>query len=207
MGSEQTTALVAGASYLKVSQVKEWGEILTGFETRNKYVVRDEQGQPLILAAEDSTGLGGAFLRMWLKALRPFTMTLMDQGGNVFLKLRRPFRFMFHRIEVEDAHGRPLGAVERRFSLLRRIYEVMDAGGQSRLTLFGPVFRPWTFEIRRGDEVMGKIQKKWSGLGREMFTDADNFGVEFYPGLDPDDRLLLLAAVFLIDFVHFENRE
>ncbi len=207
MGIEETTALVAGARHLKVGQVKEWGEILTGFETRNKYEVRDEHGRTILLAAEESTGLGAVLLRMFLKALRPFTMTLLDQGGNVFLRLRRPFRFMFHRIEVFDAEDRPLGAVERRFSLLRRIYDVLDTQGQTRITLFGPVFRPWTFEIRKSNEVVGKIQKKWSGLGRELFTDADNFGIEFSPLLDHDDRLRLLAAVFLIDFVHFENRK
>lgn len=26
---------------------------------------------------------------------------------------------------------------------------------------------------------VGLIQKRWSGIGKEMFTDADNFGVTF----------------------------
>lgn len=34
-----------------------------------------------------------------------------------------------------------------------------------------------------GDEV-GKISKQWSGLAREMFTDADFFGISFPMDLD-----------------------
>ena len=31
---------------------------------------------------------------------------------------------------------------------------------------------------------IGEISKKWTGLGEEMFTDADNFGVSFPVDLD-----------------------
>ena len=31
---------------------------------------------------------------------------------------------------------------------------------------------------------VGKISKQWSGLGKEVFTDADNFGINFPLDLD-----------------------
>ena len=31
---------------------------------------------------------------------------------------------------------------------------------------------------------VGKITKQWSGIGKELFTDADNFGVSFPKDLD-----------------------
>lgn len=79
---------------------------------------------------------------------------------------------------------------------------------------------------------IGEISKKWTGLGEEMFTDADNFGVSFPKDLDikvlfisPKQpvswniigchiflsliflkvKLSLLAATFLIDFMYFEE--
>ena len=71
--------------------------------------------------------------------------------------------------------------------------------------LFGPILHPWTFQIRsRGVEV-GAIKKKWSGLATEAFTKADNFGVQFPPDADPQLKAVLLGAVFLIDFCHFEK--
>jgi hypothetical protein len=53
--------------------------------------------------------------------------------------------------------------------------------------------------------TQGKIAKRWSGLGKEMFTDADSFGITFPGDIDVQAKAVLLGAVFLIDFVHFEN--
>ena len=71
--------------------------------------------------------------------------------------------------------------------------------------LYGPILHPWTFIIRIGDREVGKITKKWSGLLKEAFTKADNFGITFPTGVDLIRKSLLLGAVFLIDFVHFER--
>lgn len=48
-----------------------------------------------------------------------------------------------------------------------------------------------------GDEV-GKISKQWSGLAREMFTDADFFGISFPMDLDVRMKAVMLGACFLI---------
>ena len=50
------------------------------------------------------------------------------------------------------------------------------------------------------------IQKKWSGLLKEAFTDADNFWIDYAAIEDPQLRAVLFAAMVLIDIVHFENR-
>ena len=55
-------------------------------------------------------------------------------------------------------------------------------------------------------QELGKITKKWSGLLKESVTDADNFGINFPKGIDLGKKAILLGAVFLIDFVHFENK-
>lgn len=48
-----------------------------------------------------------------------------------------------------------------------------------------------------GDQV-GKISKQWSGLAREMFTDADFFGINFPMDLDVRMKAVMLGACFLI---------
>ena len=93
-------------SSLAVSQKKEWGEILTSFETKNKYEISDPDGRTIYLAAEE----GGSTLARWfLKALRPFTMVVLGEDGREVLRVRRPFRFYFHQAEVVDSQGRSLG--------------------------------------------------------------------------------------------------
>ncbi len=193
---------LASVDGLVISQQKEWGEIITGFETKNQYTVMDPSGQQLYTAVEED---GSTLMRLFLKALRPFVITVTDPGRNTILRAKRPFRFYFHELEVVDPHGRTLGLIKRRFSILRRIYTVQDTSGRELFQLFGPLLKPWTFEIMKGGRSHGKITKKWSGLLKEAFSDAENFGITFPKGWDQKARLLLLGAVFLIDFIHFEN--
>ena len=47
---------LAAANGLMVRQQKEWGEILTGFETRNKYEVTDHWGNPVFQVEEEGGG-------------------------------------------------------------------------------------------------------------------------------------------------------
>ena len=193
---------LASISGLVVGQRKEWGEILTGFETKNRYAVSDLSGNRLYLAAET----GGAILLRWfLKALRPFTIAVVGDDGQPALRIVRRFRFYFHRAEVLDAQGRLLGVIERRFSLLRRNYSVLGGSGEEMFQLFGPILHPWTFRILKNGVDCGKISKKWSGLLKEGLTDADNFGVSFPADWDAKLKAVALGAVFLVDFVHFDR--
>ena len=57
-----------------------------------------------------------------------------------------------------------------------------------------------------GSTSVGKISKQWSGLAREVFTDSDNFGINFPMDLDVRMKATLLGAVFLIDFMFFEKK-
>lgn len=193
---------------LRVQQKKEWGEILTGFEGSNRYQVVGENGQPLFFAGEVGSGLGLFLLRSFLKAKRPFTMELKTPSGATALRLKRPWRFFFSHLDVEDADGRLLGSVQQRFAFFQRRYDVLGPSGEVLATLRGPFFKPWTFIVEQGDRELGRIQKKWSGFGKEMFTDADSFGVTFSAEGRGDAQLrpLVVGATFLIDFVHFENR-
>ncbi len=45
---------------------------------------------------------------------------------------------------------------------------------------------------------MGSISKQWTGLAREAFTDADNFGISFPMDLDVKIKAVLFGACFLI---------
>ena len=188
---------------LAVSQKKEWGEILSGFEGSNKYVVSDERGTELFYAVEEP---GSVLARLFLKAYRPFAIDVVNRGGERLLRIERPFRFYFHTAQICDRYGTLVGTLERHFSISRRLYSVLSANGSKLFDLFGPLLHPWTFEIHENGTQRGMTQKKWSGLAKETFTDADNFGVTFPPNWPVEKKTLALGAVFLIDFVHFEDK-
>ncbi|OQX87652.1 MAG: scramblase [Candidatus Omnitrophica bacterium 4484_70.2] len=187
---------------LLVQQKKEWGEILTGFETKNKYVIINPSGEQLYWVGEESS-----FLSRWfLKNLRPFTLHILSPQGNLVLKLVRPFRLFLSELSVFDSTDRFLGEIKQKFSFFSRKFVVKDATGRELYEIFGPFLHPWTFRILRNGEEVGKISKKWSGLGQELFTRADNFNIVFPPGIDGEQKGVLLGALFLIDMLFFEER-
>jgi hypothetical protein len=197
-----TMQRLEGLQEVLVVQEKEWGEILTDFEHRNRYRVIAPDGAEILHVSETN---GSTLARILLRSWRPFTLTLTTPDGKPAFVLERPFKFYFTEVIVKDAHGKKLGRVQRRFSLLRRQYSVFDATGREILQLYGPLFHPWTFEMRRAGTTVGKIGKQWGGVLREGFTDADRFGIAFPADAGADAKAVLLGATLLIDFAHFER--
>jgi len=166
------------AGSLVVQQKKEWAEILTGFETKNRYAVSDPSGQQLYWAAEESSVLA----RLFLKTLRPFSVHILSMDGKPVLKVVKPFRFYFHEAAVLNTEGLAMGQVKREFSIFSRRFTVRDSQGGELYAICAPFFHPWTFTVSQNNIEVAKILKKWSGLGKETFTDADNFSVVFPQG-------------------------
>ena len=79
---------------LRVRQLKEWVEILLGWETKNKYAVVDDSDRQLLYAGEVG-GFGNLLSRYFLGTKRPFTMELRSGDNQLQLKLERRFRFFF----------------------------------------------------------------------------------------------------------------
>lgn len=57
-----------------------------------------------------------------------------------------------------------------------------------------------TLQLRGKDDnkPIGRISKQWSGLLKEVFTDTDNFGIQFPLDMDVKMKAVLLGACFLI---------
>lgn len=184
-----------------VKQKIEMLEAITGFETENKYYITDTQGSIIAEAREGSSWVA----RYFLKSMRPFTMSVSDNSGDDLMLIDRPFTFFLHRFEIKDGRNIKIGTVERKFSLLNKNYEIKDSTGRIILTISSPIWSPWTFKLFKNEMQIGDIKKKWSGFFKESLTDADNFAVTFPKSYDGNEYKLILAAVLLIDFVHFEN--
>ncbi|MEM7199082.1 MAG: phospholipid scramblase-related protein [Planctomycetota bacterium] len=196
--------LVANQSRVLIRQNKEWGEILTGLEARNRFELCDESGRRMGLAAEEGRGFGGLMLRTMLGRCRRATIQVFGANGERVGRGEKPFRWFFHRMEIYDGDRR-IGAIERRFSLLNRVFSIENDAGTATLTIESPLLRIWTFNVLLQGQQIGVIRKRWGGLGREMFTDADTFGLEVQEGVPAELRAVLLVATFLIDFTCFER--
>lgn len=190
-----------------VHQIKEWGEILVGFESRNRYELKDESGTLLGYAAEEGGGFGRAIGRQFFGSGRKATIHILDTDGKETARGVKPFTWFFHRVEV-FAGERKLGAVQRRFSIISRRFTVETADGTELFTIDSPWLRVWTFQLLFRDQEVGVIKKQWGGMLKEMFSDADVFGLEYdpLPELEAVQPLLIFATL-LVDLVCFENNQ
>ncbi|XP_076363257.1 phospholipid scramblase 1-like [Tachypleus tridentatus] len=199
---------------LLVHQKVELLEAFTGFETANKYEVKNNMGQKLYFAAEDTD----CCTRNCCGPMRPFDMKILDNGGREVIHLYRPLRCdsccfpcCLQKLEV-TASGATLGYVTQEWSILVPKYKVENAAGECVLRIEGPICT-WSicgdveFKVlsSNGSSEVGRITKQWTGLVKEAFTDTDNFGITFPIDLDVNIKAILLGACFLIDFMFFEK--
>jgi uncharacterized protein YxjI len=197
---------LAGHSKIVLRQRKELAE-LAGFETRNKFEILDQDGLAIGFAAEQGRGFGASVARMFAGHWRTFEVHVFDAARAPQLIALHPWRFFFQRLEVRTAQGRPIGALQQRFSLLSKRFDVEGEHGRLLMTCSSPLWKPWTFPFERGGREIAYVRKRWSGLLKEAMTDADTFLIEFMdPALTEDDRDLLLAAGLFIDLQYFEKR-
>jgi uncharacterized protein YxjI len=142
---------------------------------------------------------------MFVGHWRTFELHVFDGQRQLVLRAVHPFRILFQRLEVSAADGRYLGAVQQRFGLFTKRFDVEGPAGQPLMEMRSGLFSPWTFPFFRVEQEVGRVEKRWSGLLRETFTDADTFRVAF-GSASGDERALLLAAALFVDLQYFEQK-
>jgi uncharacterized protein YxjI len=197
------------ASQLYVRQKKEWAEILVDWEGANQYEVLDQTQRTVALIAERSEGFLDTIKRVILRSHRPLSVEVFDGEGERVAHLSRSFFWFFSDLFVDSPEGRRLGSVHRRFGIIRKKYDLLDARGGAFARISAPLWRIWTFPIISAEgETVGQISKKWSGLMREAFSDADTFLIDYGQGeFNDEQRLVILAAAISVDFDFFEDND
>ncbi|PZU90922.1 MAG: hypothetical protein DCE90_20050 [Pseudanabaena sp.] len=196
---------LASANEIYVSQKFELAEIFS-FETRNRYLIKTEDGQQFAYCAEPKLGFADAIMRQFLGHWRVFNIVGTDMNNQKVFRAHHPFRWFFQHLDVFGAGDRPVGSLQQRFAWFNKKFDFLDTRGRVVMTMTSPLWGIWTFPIKKGDRDVSVIEKKWSGFSKELFTDADNFRVRFSEAkLTADDRLLLLAAALFIDLLYFET--
>lgn len=197
---------LAQANAIYVRQKFEIAEIF-GFETRNRYQIQTEDGQQFGYCAEPKVGFGDAIMRQFFGHWRVFNIVGTDMDNQQVFRAHHPFRWFFQRLDVFGAGDHPVGSLQQRFVWLNKKFDFLDTRGRVIMTMTSPFWKIWTFPIQKNGRDVSIIEKKWSGLSKEIFTDADNFRVRFTDGkLTADERLLLLAGAVFIDLLYFETK-
>ncbi|KAK8782092.1 hypothetical protein V5799_016570 [Amblyomma americanum] len=116
-------------------------------------------------------------------------------------------------MEVQAPPGTPIAHVYQNCSFCYPYFSIYDSRKQNVLNIAGPFCTTSMpckcdveFEVKSTNGVVvGKITKQFSGALKELFTDADVFGVTFPLDMDVRMKAALIAAAMLIDFLFFEE--
>ena len=139
------------------------------------------------------------------KRLLPTVVEVREcEAGPVVLTIRRS---AMSQVTVQGRTGGELGRFKGKLFALRAGFRVFDRSERQVAEIKGD-WKGWNFRFLNADGTeIGKVTKQWAGLGKELFTSADNYMIaldERIP-MAPDAAALLLAAGLAIDTVYNEN--
>ncbi|MEO6688148.1 MAG: phospholipid scramblase-related protein [Dokdonella sp.] len=174
------------------------------FKASNNYDVFDPATNRKIMECrEPNLGILTKLFRFTdYKRMTPFHVEVRTPEGRKILTVKRGFSLLLSKVDVLDEDDRVVGSFKQKFFSIGGKFDVLDAGDQPLCTLQG-TWTSWDFRFVKGERELASVSKKWAGLGKELFTSADNYMLAIKDAVAADDnvRILIVAAVMCIDMV------
>jgi uncharacterized protein YxjI len=175
------------------------------FKAASNYDVLDpETGKELLWCRENKLGIVTRIFRFTkYKRMTPFFLEVATPAGESLLDIRRRVSFLLSNVEVRNHQQDVVGGFKQRLFSIGGAFDVRSPSGQTICQLKGK-WTSWEFQFLSPDGTeLGRVTKKWAGLGKELFTSADNYVLQISDDVPADNpiRLLILAAVFCVDLV------
>jgi uncharacterized protein YxjI len=175
------------------------------FKAANSFDIFDPETKEVILQCQEENL--GFFTKMFrftdYKRMTPFNMEIKTPQGEKILTVKRGVSFFLSKVEVLDAGDNVIGKFKQQFFSIGGKFAVLDASERPLCMLKGK-WTSWDFKFVSNDgKEFATVTKKWSGLGKELFTSADNYILQISEEVPADNplRMLIMAAVMCIDLV------
>lgn len=174
------------------------------FKAANNFDILDpDTHQLLMVCREDNLGfLTKMFRFSEYKRMTPFDIEVRTATGERVITIRRGFSFFLSTVEVLDEHNNLIGRFKQRFFSIGGRFDVLDPAGHVMCSLKGK-WTSWDFKFEQAGLQLASVNKKWAGIGQELFTTADNYMLSISNTVANTDpvRMMILAAVLCIDMV------
>ncbi|KAG8136013.1 putative Phospholipid scramblase protein [Naja naja] len=115
-------------------------------------------------------------------------------------------------LEVQAPLGNIIGYVKQNWHPCLPKFTIQNEARENVLKITAPCvpcqcYQDVNFEVKTvdGKSTIGNIVKKWTGLAREVATDASIFQIRFPMDLDINMKAIITGACFLMDFMFFER--
>jgi uncharacterized protein YxjI len=174
------------------------------FKASNKYDIHNPENQKIIMTCrEEKLGFFTKLLRFTkYKRMTPFNLEIKTPSGEKVLTVKRGISIILSTVEVYDENDKLAGKFKQKFFSVGGKFNILDPMGNMLCKLQGK-WTGWDFKFVKDNKEYAHVSKKWSGLGKEMFTSADNYMLEIKDIVSKDDplRILIFSAVICIDMV------
>lgn len=175
------------------------------FKASNSFDIFDpETKQVMLQCREENLGFFTKMLRFTdYKRMTPFDIQIKTPTGEKILTVKRGVSLFLSTVQVLDENDVLIGKFKQKFFSIGGKFEVLDANERSLCMLKGK-WTSWDFCFVSSDnKEFATVTKKWSGLGKELFTSADNYILQINPEVPENHplRKLIMAAVMCIDLV------
>ena len=171
----------------------------------NNFDILDPETSQIIMECrEEKLGLLTKILRFTeYKRMTPFDIQVRTPDGGQVVRVKRGIALFLSKVRVMDESDNEIGGFKQKLFSLGGAFDVLDKDGEKLCRLKGKI-TGWDFRfLGPNDEELAHVTKKWAGLGKELFTSADNYILEINEAVPEDSALrrLILASVMCIDMV------
>lgn len=189
-----TTLLTAGT--LVVSQRAKLVELT------NQYEITDPQGAALGAIHE----VGQRRLRKTVRfatsvdQFLTHRLSVHDAAGTEVLQITRPAKLLKSRLVVRAGDGRHVGEIIQDNVVGKIRFGLVGGDGRHLGWIRAENWRAWDFSIVDRDErEVARIDKKFVGVAKAVFTTADHYVVTIDRSVDGDLRLLVIGSAAAVD--------
>ena len=174
------------------------------FKAANNYDIHDPKTGDIIMECrEERLGIITKLLRFTdYKRMTPFDIQIRTPDGNQLVRVTRGISVFLSKVKVLDEQDQVIGGFKQKLFSIGGSFNVLDANDKPICLLKGK-WTGWDFRFMAGETELAHVTKKWAGIGKELFTSADNYVLEVSESVPTDNavRQLILAAVMCIDMV------
>ena len=174
------------------------------FKAANNYDVYDPAtGEIILECREPHLGIFTKMLRFTdYKRNTPFDVRVTTPEGEPVLSVRRGINLFLSKVDVFDEEDERVGGFKQKFWTIGGAFRVLGPDDQPLCDLKGK-WTSWEYKFEHNGVELARVTRKWSGLGKELFTSADNYVLSISDNVPPENpvRILIMGAVFCIDMV------
>jgi uncharacterized protein YxjI len=173
------------------------------FKAANNYDIYDPETREIILECrEPNLGFLTRLIRFTdYKTHTPFEV-IISANGEKILTIKRGISIFLSTVKVLDENDILIGTFKQKLFSIGGKFDVLDPQDQVLCSLKGS-WTGWDFRFSKDNIELAQVTKKWAGVGKELFTTADNYVLAINDSVPANNpvRQMILAAVMCIDMV------